>query len=138
MSNLIERLMIKWNNARRKNKTRKDFLSYFSPTDRKFICGFPNLKMNAFDFHNVPTMHFKIHLFDFLKKLNYQMNSRKYTNSKKSVAEIERSKPKRKNKKLKKIKKIIQVCQNPKCGEGFEGFAKLKTHVVGKREKKIA
>ena len=52
------------------------------------------------------------------------MNSRKYSNSKKSVAEIERSKPKRKNKKLKKIKKIIQVCQNPNCGEGFEGFAK--------------
>ena len=63
------------------------------------------------------------------------MNSRKYTNSKKSDAEIERSKPKRKNKKLKKIKKIIQVCPNPNFGEGFEGFAKLKTHVVGKRNK---
>ena len=35
----------------------------------------------------------------------------------------------------KKIKKTIQVCQNPKCKEEFEGFAKLQTHIVGKRNK---
>ena len=96
--------------CKKKKQNKKDFLSYFSAAERKFICGIPTLKKNGFDFHNIPTMHFKIHLFDFLKKLNYQMNSRKYTNSRKSVAEIERSRPKRKHKRLKKILKIIQVC----------------------------
>ena len=74
---LIKGLFEKWEKAKEKKKTKKDFLSYFSPQERQFMCGFPTLRKNTFDFHNLPTMHFKIHLFDFLKKLNYQMNSRK-------------------------------------------------------------
>ena len=65
------------------------------------------------------------------------MNSRKYTLSNKSVAELEKSRKKiqKKTKKQKKIKKSTQICQNPNCKEEFEGFAKLKTHIVGKRNK---
>ena len=132
---MLEDLLKKWNEAKRTKKTRKEFLSYFSAAERKFITGLPTIRLDGFDWHNIPTMHFKIHLFDFLKKLNYQMNSRKYTRSKKSVAELERDQPK---KKQKKVKKIVEVhCQNPKCKKEFEGFSKLMTHVTGKRNKTL-
>ena len=59
MNDLIERLMEKWNKAKRSKKKAKDFLSFFTAAERKFICGWPTLKKNGFDFKNVPTMHFK-------------------------------------------------------------------------------
>ena len=74
MHNLIKVLYEKLRKANEKRKKKKDLLSYFSPQERQFMCGYPTLRKNSFDFHNLPTMHFKIHLFDFLKKLNYQMN----------------------------------------------------------------
>ena len=125
----------------KKGQTKKDFLSYFPAVERQFHTGFPILKKDSFDFKTPPTFHFKLHWFDYLKKVNIQMGSRKYTKSKKSVAEIEQSieleqsKMKKKPKKQKKIKKTLQVCQNPKCGKEFEGFSKLMTHVLGKRNK---
>ena len=111
MHDVVKNKMMEWNNAIRNGQTKKDFLSYFPAAERQFHTGFPILKKDSFDFKTPPTFHFKLHWFDYLKKVNIQMGSRKYTKSKKSVAEIEQSieleqsKMKKKPKKQRKIKK---------------------------------
>ena len=132
MYDLMEKYTKLWNKAKRNKKTRKTFLNYFTAAERQFMCGFSKIMRGGFDFQNLPTMHFKIHLFDFAKKINYQMGSRQYTSSKKSVAEIERKQGKSKRKTVAMVKK--QPCQNPICDQKPKGFVKLKNHVIGKKQ----
>ena len=75
----------------KKGRNKKRFSLLFPAVERQFHIGFPILKKDSFDFKTPPTFHFKLHWFDYLKKVNIQMGSRKYTKSKKSVAEIEQS-----------------------------------------------
>ena len=89
-----------------RKKTNKGFKESFTPEVRNYQCGFPTFTIGGFSFHNLPTMHFKIHMFDFLKKVAYQMNSRNYTNSGKSVAEIQKLRGKDKFKKKKREEKF--------------------------------
>jgi hypothetical protein len=118
---------------KKKVKTKKDFNSYFSAQERQFLVGYPIFKAGGFSILNLPTMHFKIHIFDFLKKLNYQMNSRKFTGSDKCVAEIQALRGKEKVEKY-KIQK--QQCRNPKCRQFCKGYIFLKTHVMKKSQPK--
>ena len=61
------------------------------------------------------------------------MNSRLYTASKKSVAEIEALRGKNV---MKKHKVQQQQCRNPKCRQICKGFVFLKTHVMKKKQPK--
>ena len=122
--NHVEKLMKRW---QKDKKTKKSFQDYFSAEMRKFMCGYPTFIVGGFDFENLPTMHFKIHLFDFLKKLAYQMNSRLYTTDFRSVAEIEKEMGKSK---VKKAEKQEQKCK--KCKKVCKGFLSLKSHIKNK------
>ena len=134
MHDLMEKCMKLWEKAKRNKKTKKKFLNYFTADERQFMVGYAKVIRGGFDFRNLPTMHFKIHLFDFAKKINYQMGSRQYTTSKESVAEIEKKQGKLKRKSVLKVKK--QPCQNPICDQKPKGFVKLKQHVIGKKQLK--
>ena len=114
-------------------KTQKGFKESFTAEVRNFQCGFPTFSIGGFSFHNLPTMHFKIHMFDFLKKVAYQMNSRNYTNSGKSVAEIQKLRGKDKFKKKKREEKY---CANPICRKKCSGFTYVKAHVMKKDQPK--
>ena len=116
-----------------RKKIKKDFKDYYAPEVRDFQCGFPTFTIGGFSFENLPTMHFKIHMFDFFKKLNYQMNSRKNTNSGKSVAEIEKLRGKHRFKKKKREEK---TCENPACRKECSGYTYLKAHVLKKGQPK--
>ena len=105
----VKKLKKKWNEA----DTNKKFTDFFSAKKRKYMVGYPTIKANGFSIENVPTLHFKGHVFDFIKKLAYQMNSRLYTKSKRSVAEIQAL---RGNKDvMKKYKVRKRRCRNPNC-----------------------
>ena len=134
MYDLMEKYTKLWEKAKRNKKTKKKFLNYFTAEERQFMCGFAKVMRGGFDFRNLPTMHFKIHLFDFAKKINYQMGSRQYTTSQESVAEIEKKLGNSKRKTVVRVKK--QPCQNPICDEKPKGFVKLKQHVIGKKQPK--
>ena len=134
MYDLMEKYTKLWEKAKRNKKTKKKFLNYFTAEERQFMCGFAKVMRGGFDFRNLPTMHFKIHLFDFAKKINYQMGSRQYTTSQESVAEIEKKLGNSKRKTVVRVKK--QPCQNPMCDEKPKGFVKLKQHVIGKKQPK--
>ena len=114
-------------------KTKKSFKDYYSAKQRNYLCDYPTFKVGGFSVLNLPTLHFKIHLFDYLKKIAYQMNSRFYTASKKSVAEIQALRGKEARKKYKVQQ---QQCRNPKCRQICKGFVFLKTHVMRKKQPK--
>ncbi len=129
MWNEVESLKKEW----KKSKTKKSFKDYFPAKQCNYLCDYPMFKASGFSVLNLPTLHFKIHLIDYLKKIAYQMNSRLYTASKKSVAEIQalRGKDARKNYKVQQ-----QQCRNPKCRQICKGFVFLKTHVMRKKQPK--
>ena len=77
------------------------------------MVGYPTIKPDGFSILNIPTMHFKTHVFDVIKKLNYQMNSRKYTSSGKCVPEIQALRGGKDKMTLYKVQP--QQCRNPKC-----------------------
>ena len=114
--------------------TKKTFKDFFTGKERKFMMGYPTLKPGGFSILNVPTMHFKTHVFDVIKKLNYQMNSRKYTDSEKCVAEIQALRSGKD--KMKKYKMQPQQCRNPKCCQICKGFVALKPNVMKKKQPK--
>ena len=112
--------------------TSKKFTAFFSAKKRKYMFGYPTIKANGFSTLNVPTLHFKGHVFDFIKKLAYQMNSRLHTKSRRSVAEILKL---RGNKDvMKKYKVTKQSCRNPDCRKLCKGFVNLLTHVLKKSQ----
>ena len=78
-------LQMEWKNS----GTKKDFKTNFSAQRRKFMCGYPAFKAGGIDIRNEPTLHQKIHDFDYFKKIGYQMNSRLFTDNGESVAEIQ-------------------------------------------------
>ena len=115
-----------------KANTNKKFTDFFSARQRKYMVGYPTIKAGGFSILNVPTLHFKDHVFDFIKKLAYQMNSRLHTKSRRSVAEIQAL---RGNKDvMKKYKVRKQRCRNPNCRKLCKGFANLLTHVLKKSQ----
>ena len=96
------------------------------------MVGFPTIKVGGFSIQNIPTLHFKGHLFDFIKKLAYQMNSRNYTKSGRSVAEIQAL---RGNKAvMKKYNVSKQSCRNPNCRILCKGFVNVLTHLLKKSQ----
>ena len=110
MWNEVEILKEEW----RGSKTKKPFKDFFTAKKkRKFMVGYPTIKPDGFSILNIPTMHFKTHVFDVIKKLNYQMNSRKYTSSGKCVPEIQALRGGKDKMTLYKVQP--QQCRNPKC-----------------------
>ena len=128
MRNEVRILKKKWI----KSKTKKKFTAYFSEKQRNYMVRYPTFKADGFSILNIPTLHFKGHVFDYIKKLAYQMNSRRYTTSRRSVAEI---KALRGNKDImRKYKVRNQLCRNANCRKVCKGFVPLLTHVLKKSQ----
>lgn len=125
----VERLKRQWI----ENNSKKKFTDFFSANERNFQCDYPTFKAGGFSVFNIPTLHFQIHAFDFIKKLNYQMNSRLHTGSDKCVAELQALRGKELTTKYKVQK---QQCRNPKCRQFFKGYVYLEIHVMKKNQPK--
>ena len=128
MCKKMNKLKKKW----KKSKSKKKFTDFFSAKKRKYMCDYPTFKPDSFCVLNLPTLHFKIHWFDYFKKILYQMNSRKYTGGK-SVAEIQAMRGKES---LSNYKVQPQQCLNPKCFKICKGHVFLKNHVMSKKQPK--
>ena len=124
-----EVLMKTWKDS----KTKKPFIEFFPAETQKNFCGYTTLVPNGFSFENLPTIHFKIHVFQVLKSLLYQINSRKLTKSGRSVSEIQAVRGKQK-----KFKSKVQnqQCEHPNYRNIFKGFSHLKTHIMRKKQPK--
>ena len=119
--------MEKWRNS----KTNKAFKIHFSAKLRNFLCGYPTIQRGVLCILNIPTLHFRIHFFDFWKKVVYQMCSRRYTGNGLSVAEI---KAQGGDDVVVKYKVQEQRCQNPSCEKVCKNFVFLRTHVMKRKQ----
>ena len=125
----LEKLEENWRNS----DTNKKFTDYYPAKERDFMVDYPAFKDGGFSVHNIPTMHFKIHIFDMIKKIAYQMNSRRHTESGKSVLEIQNLRGGKD--KMTKYKVSKQKCRNPHCRQICKGFVALKSHVIKKSQR---
>ena len=100
------------------------------------MCGYPAFKVGGIDIKNIPTLHQKIHDFDYFKKIGYQMNSRLFTDNGESVAEIQAKRGKgTKLEKMEQDKPQKRQCRNPKCREFFKNWMFLKGHIMKVKRK---